>query len=75
MDNYVDALLSLNVLFLIVSFILIVVLLFKYSSLYLSVTELNYLVYKPLFPFELKQDDPFHIDMLDKNVSQETVIL
>lgn len=62
-DNY---LFFFNVIALIVLFILFIILIFKNIRMQTAVANLDYVVFKPLFPFELKNDDPYKITMHHK---------
>lgn len=59
---------GINIIVFVFCFSMTMYIVFKYAYLRLKVSELNYFVYKPLFPFELNANDPFHIDMLHKEL-------
>ena len=52
-----------NALLLIIVFSLVLTLIFKSISAHLAIKRMEYLVYKPLFPFELPPSDPYRIDL------------
>lgn len=56
-----------NIIALIVLFILFILIIFKNIKIQSDVTNLDYSVFKPLFPFELTNNDPFKIMMYHKN--------
>jgi len=57
--------LYLNATLLCISFCLVMVLFYNLSDLKHKVAQLNYYVYKPLFPYEVAAEDPLHIDVHD----------
>jgi len=73
MDNL---LLFINTLLLILLFSIFIYTIIKYNDLNHQVSHLEYNIFKPLFPFELKTTDPLKISMYHKKfINQETPYL
>jgi hypothetical protein len=63
----------INISLLIILFSIFIYILIKNADLYYKVNNLEYDIYKPLFPFELKSDDPYSIQMYQKKfINQES---
>jgi hypothetical protein len=52
---------AINIIALISVFIVTIMLIFKSTQSHIRLKHVEYLVYKPLFPFELPKQDPFRI--------------
>jgi len=71
MDNLI---LFVNTLLLIVLFSVLIYIIIKNNYLNNEVSNLEYLIFKPIFPFELKSNDPlkvsiFHRDLVNAEAS------
>jgi hypothetical protein len=70
MDNLI---LFINTLLLVILFSVFIYIIIKNNYLNNEVSNLEYIIFKPLFPFELKSDDPFKVSIYHRDlVNAET---
>ena len=65
MDNFI---LFINTILLVILFSIFIYIIVKNNYLNNEVSNLEYLIFKPMFPFELKSDDPFKISIYHRNL-------
>lgn len=65
MDNFI---LVINTLLLVILFSVFLYITIKNNYLNNEVSNLEYMIFKPMFPFELKTDDPFKISIFHRDL-------
>ena len=58
----------INTIVLCVIMLCIIILIIRHASAQIQVSQLEYWIYKPLFPFVLAEDDPLSIKMPHKHL-------
>lgn len=73
MDGIDFFLLTMNYILLLVIFMLLIIIFIRLSDIRMKYNDINYYVYKPLFPYEMPYNDNYKINMDYKKLIQNNM--